>query len=583
MHHDSYSRFQRGSSSLRILASRAHPRCALGLVLALLAGCSSASPASEREHVTALRGTITSTEGAPLSGVTVSAGDVHATTDARGVYDLHVPSGPQVVTYAHDGYVRTFERVSVVDGSPTQLDVTMLAMAPALQLDASTGGTVTSARGASIVVPPMGFVDPSGALATGTVDVHLTPIDPSVAAELAAAPGDFTAETGGVVRQLESFGMLDVTVESNGMRLQVAPGRTIEIHIPFAAGATRTDAELPVWSLDEQTGRWTDEGAAQRDAAGGTYVATTHHMSLWNLDTPYPATCLCGTVAERGAGPLPGAHVSAEGVDYFGTSEETTNAVGHFCLGAQLSSRVLVTAYHAHGGGTSLAVTTGSAEAPVPIVWDGQGCTDLGTIEVVRDVFTTSTGGTTECTSASNPFADACSSALWMAMSCFQPSGACTYAVDSTTSSVTTTYANGARMVSTNDAAGARVETYAADGSLCATQTVVGDGVVQYVTGDGATFVLTTPSGTSGDLTIGCPDGTSVVVTGEQRQALESCSSNTSGGSGGTPPMCTLAATGGPTGSTCTTNAQCTTSGDVCCMISGAPSAFCIAAGSCPT
>jgi hypothetical protein len=412
------------------------------------------------------------------------------------------------------------------------------------------------------------------------VDVHLTPIDPSDDAELGASPGDFTAETAGTRVALESFGMMDITVEHDGDRLQVAPGATIEIHIPVAAGATSLASDAPVWSLDETTGLWTSEGMATLDAASGTYVATTHHMSLWNIDTPYPATCLCGHVVERGAGPLPGARVSAEGLDYYGTSEETTNALGRFCLAVRNASRVSVSAYHAHGGGTSVEVATGDSVATVPVDWSASSCADIGTIEVERDVFRTSTG-TTECTSVSNPFADACGSALWRAFGCFQPSGACTYRVDSAGGSITTTYANGARTVSSQVGTDARVETYGADGALCTTQTIGSDEVVHYTTADGTMFTMTTPSGDSGDLIIGCPDGTSLHVTPEQRQSLEACSSTGSSGSGGMSAMCTAEGGGGTTSSACTTNADCATMGDVCCVIAGAGN-YCLPSSACP-
>jgi hypothetical protein len=538
--------------------------------------CAPQQPGGEREHVTALRGTITSASGAPLPGVSTSAGAIQATSDANGVYDLHVAAGAQVVSFELAGYVRSFERVTVGDGSPTQLDVTLLPMAAALPLDASTGGTVTAARGASIVAPAMAFVDASGAAVTGMVAVHLTPIDPSMGPELAASPGDFTGDMAGTRVPLESLGMMDITVESAGARLQVAPGATLEIHIPVAAGASSPDATAPVWSFDETSGIWADEGMATLDASHGTYVATTHHMSIWNIDQPYLATCVCGTVVERGAGSLPGARVDAEGLDYFGASEATTDANGRFCVAVRKSSRVSVAAYHASGGGTSREVMTGAADTNVPPTAGDPRCVDMGTLEVARDVFTTPTG-TTACTETSNPFADACGRGLWTAFSCFQPSGACSIRTDTSTGGSTMTYANGARRVTTVVGTSSQTQSFDPSGTLCMTQTVGTDSVVHLTTSAGAMYTMSFPGDMSGDLVIGCPDGSMQTVTAAQRQAIQACSPHDDS----TSSTCTIEG-GGGTGSVCTATSECTTSGDVCCAISGAPMSYCLPQSSCP-
>jgi hypothetical protein len=95
---------------------------------------------------------------------------------------------------------------------------------------------------------------------------------------------------------------------------------------------------------------------AMYDAAAGTYLARTSHMSMWNVDQRINATCICGIVNEEGVGPLPGARVDATGTTYFGTSSTTTDAEGHFCVAVKRDSEVAVAAYHASGGGESRRV-----------------------------------------------------------------------------------------------------------------------------------------------------------------------------------------------------------------------------------
>src|SRR5688500_2898239 len=84
-----------------------------------------------REHVTALRGTISASSGAPLAGVRVSSGGATATSRADGKYDLRVGAGHQVVRYEQAGFVTVVAPIDVVAMDPTQRDVAMLALAAA--------------------------------------------------------------------------------------------------------------------------------------------------------------------------------------------------------------------------------------------------------------------------------------------------------------------------------------------------------------------------------------------------------------------------------------------------------------------
>lgn len=549
--------------------------------VALVAACSSDPPARPaRESVTAVRGTIRDLGGTALAGVRVSAGSASAVSRADGVYDLRAPAGSQVVRFEKDGFVSSVVPVEVATLSPTQRDVSMLALAPAMPLDATAGGSVTGMRGAGLMAPAAAFVNSAGAPVTGMVDVHLTPIDPSMATELRAVPGDFTADTGGARVALESLGMMDISVRQGTETLQVAAGSALEIRLPAAAGAATPDPMIQLWSMSETTGRWVDEGMATFDAATRTYVATTHHMSVWNVDKPLLATCVCGIVNESGAGPLPGAHIQADGVDYFGSSETTTDDMGRFCVAVRKDSDVAIAAYHASGGGESRRVHSGSADTMVPAAIGDARCLDVGEWTVTRDVFHSDTGGTVRCEDATNPYTG-CAGDLWTVLDCYQPTGACTYMSTGVTGS-TVTYANGSRAVSTISSTAVDTEMFSPTGTLCATSTVdlasamAGDTRMVYtIAATGQVFVMVIPSSDTGNMIIECPSGESVTVTPEQRQATEACFSGDSGGS----MMCTRAG-GMPIGGVCTADAECTAAGGVCCTIPMAGS-FCLMAADC--
>ncbi len=96
--------------------------------------------------------------------------------------------------------------------------------APAVPLDADLGGVVTGARGARIEAPAGAFVTRDGEPVQGTVEVHLTPLNPAIPAEYDAYPGDGLARTmDGSLVQLETFGVLDVTVLQWGAPDHLSP------------------------------------------------------------------------------------------------------------------------------------------------------------------------------------------------------------------------------------------------------------------------------------------------------------------------------------------------------------------------
>lgn len=481
-----------------------------------------------------VRGRVTAAGGAPLSGVTVSAGAVTATTDASGLYSLKAPAGAAVIRFAKTGYTEGHERITVGAKFSTQLDALLLATAPPTPIDAAAGGTVPSTRGSSVVVPPNALVDATGAPVTGMVQVSLTPIDPSNGDELTAAPGDFQASQAGQPTMLESYGMVEITIRRGDEKLQVANGQTIELHIPKPAGMTTPDPTIPLWSYNETTGIWDEEGTASWDATTSTYVAKAPHMSTWNCDKPYLATCVCGTVYEKGKGILPGARIQGNGVSYYGTSEASADDNGKFCIAVQKDSEVDILAYHKSGGGQSRRLRSTSESTAVPPTMGDSRCFDGGRWEVERDVIESSDGSKTSCAAANSAFQNTCAVGIGTAIgSCFDPSGACTVKFDSGSSGAGIYYANGAKILSSSDGS---AQMYGSSGSLCVTITGTENGGTYLLpSGERFTYELSD----DGSMTFRCPNGQTTVFTAQQQQALQACTpSSTSSSSEG--QQCTI-------------------------------------------
>jgi hypothetical protein len=331
-----------------------------------------------------LRGTVVDESGAPVADVRVERdGSEVARTDAQGRFELAAGSGDEVVlSFRAAGYVRGIERAAIAN-APTALRVTLRAEAPAIAFDSTAGGRAEGMRGASIDAPPLAFVDRSGNPISGMVDVHLTPLDPGVASELAAYPGDGRARTfAGQTVALESFGVVDVTVRQGDTDLTIAEGTGVTVEFPLPASSPAEPPQtIALWGFDEQAGVWIEEGEAVLDADRGVYTGTITHLSPWNCDQPLEATCTRGQVIDADGTPIPGAYIMAQGIDYLGDSSAVAGDDGRFCLAARKDSRLEVTVHLPGGESLTREVTTGSDDTEIPAACDDPRCLDVGVWE----------------------------------------------------------------------------------------------------------------------------------------------------------------------------------------------------------
>ena len=108
---------------------------------------------------------------------------------------------------------------------------------------------------------------------------------------------------------LASYGMIAVELESTaGEKLQIATGNSATLTMPIPSSIqSSAPATIALWSVNEQTGIWKEEGTATR--SGSNYVGTVSHFSFWNCDISIPAVNLSMTIKDEHAVPLVHAHV----------------------------------------------------------------------------------------------------------------------------------------------------------------------------------------------------------------------------------------------------------------------------------
>jgi hypothetical protein len=333
-------------------------------VVVAFAACGSSKSGGPAASSTTVSGVVTDSTGAVLSGATVSAGGTTTTTAANGTFSLGVtPQASLVVDFSKTGYLESSKALIATAGTSSHVSVALKAMAAMMPLDATGGGTVMGAQGASLTAGAGVFVDPSGNPVTGSVQVALTPLSPSVPGDLAAYPGALVGATsGGSPSLLQTYGVLNVTVMQNGQELQPASGQTVTVTIPVSGTGT-LPATQDLWSFNLATGMWDHEGTAT--LAGSAYTAQLAHFSYHNIDAAIgsgQATCVTGVVVDKAGNPVAGAYVSpSEGASV--DTLITTDSSGQYCTWVLSGGSETLTADStaAPFGEGSITLTGGSA------------------------------------------------------------------------------------------------------------------------------------------------------------------------------------------------------------------------------
>ncbi len=176
-------------------------------------------------------------------------------------------------------------------------DITMIAAGAPQSFQSAESALMIGSDGAQVNVQPNSFVDAAGNLVNGDIQVTITPVDVSRAASLAAFPGDFVGiqESDGTETPIISLGTVEYEFTQNGQPLQLAPGVTANIEIPIYidtyqdGSSIQLGDQIPLWSLNEDTGIWLQEGygtvvESSASPTGMAMAAEVSHFTWWNCD-----------------------------------------------------------------------------------------------------------------------------------------------------------------------------------------------------------------------------------------------------------------------------------------------------------
>lgn len=269
----------------------------------------------------ALSGIVRDASGTPIEGVSIVSGSSAATTNTDGFFEfdqiqvVSVLNDRSVVRFSKAGYFDVVRSMNAADGE--SWEVVMCKKEnndfTSIKTYSSSSDQTLQAGEMKIDMPQDGYkVDGTGASYTGKVKSEMVYLDPNnerfsemmPGGDLAAARSDNSSA------QLISYGMTDLNMYAeNGDKLQLKDGCKAKLTFPIPAGmGENPPASIPLWSFNEKTGLWEEEGSAALQ--GNVYVGEVAHFSWVNLDYPEKQGTVYGYVKDDTGKVLPGVRLN---------------------------------------------------------------------------------------------------------------------------------------------------------------------------------------------------------------------------------------------------------------------------------
>lgn len=273
----------------------------------------------------ALSGIVRDASGTPIEGVSIVSGSSAATTNTDGFFEfdqiqvVSVLNDRSVVRFSKAGY---FDVVRSMDADDDAADgasweVVMCKKEnndfTSIKTYSSSSDQTLQAGEMKIDMPQDGYkVDGTGVGYTGKVKSEMVYLDPNNERFSEMMPGgDLAAvRSDNSSAQLVSYGMTDLNMYAeNGDKLQLKEGCKAKLTFPIPAGmGENPPASIPLWSFNEKTGLWEEEGSATLQ--GNVYVGEVAHFSWVNLDYPEKQGTVYGYVKDDTGKVLPGVRLS---------------------------------------------------------------------------------------------------------------------------------------------------------------------------------------------------------------------------------------------------------------------------------
>lgn len=235
-------------------------------------------------------GKLIDSDGQPIPNTEVVLAGETRSSNELGFFqfdDIELNRYGSLLSAEKSGFFTGRRRVSLHEGTFNYVELTLIEDTPTYKFDSETVSTVEDLSGLRLNFEANSISNQDGQPYSGTVNVALHYIDPTGDNIQSILPGSlqgFSDESQLVT--LKSYSMIAVKLtDDNGEELQIKKDETVTIEFPIPESLLKNaPSQIPLWSLDEGSGLWVEEGSAK--LVGNTYVGEVNHFSYWNCDVP---------------------------------------------------------------------------------------------------------------------------------------------------------------------------------------------------------------------------------------------------------------------------------------------------------
>ncbi len=275
--------------------------------------------------------TIVDNQANPMKNVKITIDDLHGLTDVDGHFLLRNVSisSNAYLKAEKSGFFTGSRRFYPVSGHIDYIYIMLLAYEEKGVFNIADGGIVNVDQKSSLLFPANAVSRADSSPYLGLVHVMAAPLnvdDPDISDKM---PGDLSGtDASGRTVILGSFGMMAVELQDdNGMKLQVTPGKSIEMKIGIAQEMLNTaPSTIPLWFFDPDNGIWKEDGVAEK--IGNQYVGDVNHFSTWNVDFSMERIKWDATFVYESGQPVAGYEIRVKIKNLNSSSHGRTNDAG---------------------------------------------------------------------------------------------------------------------------------------------------------------------------------------------------------------------------------------------------------------
>lgn len=248
-------------------------------------------------------GKIVDIQGNPIADTQVALGGETQFSNELGYFQfdgVQLDRYGSLLTAEKTGYLLGLRRVSVNAGTTNYVEVILLSDSPSYSFNSEESATIEDDSGVSLRFTANSIALESGQVYSGNVNVSIKYINPAAENIAGLLPGCLQGlTTEGSLTTLKSYSMISVELtDDQGQELQIKSGETVEIEFPVdVVLLNNAPTQIPLWSLDEETGLWLEEGMAE--LVGDEYIGEVSHFSYWNCDIPEDFVFVEGNVCNN--------------------------------------------------------------------------------------------------------------------------------------------------------------------------------------------------------------------------------------------------------------------------------------------